>query len=102
MSKSEDGDFFPRFIAVVLILGLLLMLKACSSDPAGAVQAAKDFGFTEAHVTEESWLWPGFIGCGGDDLVGYKLDALNSEGVPVRLVACNGYFKGVTVRVTHE
>lgn len=86
-------------VAVGILLVLWMLPMACS-DPAVAVDAAQDAGYTKVKPSEYR-----HFGCGWSHsfLKGYGFqtgfEALDSAGRPVTGVVCAGYGKAPYVRV---
>lgn len=60
-----------------------------------AVDALHKQGFTDINITDKSWLFVGFIGCGDDDSVKFTATAKNET---VEIYVCAEWFKGATIR----
>ena len=86
-------------VSLVIIVGVSATCGSIASDEGKALQAARDFGFSEPKIKAEHVISPEFYGCSSSDSVGYEVEALNSEGKPVLLAVCGGYLKGYTVRL---
>lgn len=82
-----------KLIAIILAVGLFT--PSCSLDQtfARSEQAITDLGYT--NVQYQGWAW---FACSEDDNFSLRYTAVSQSGRPVTLVACSGWFKGVTVR----
>jgi hypothetical protein len=79
----------------IATIASLLLCTGCVGDEVfvRSQQAIADQGYTQ--INYEGWE---YFGCGESDIFRLRYTAVASNGRPVTLAACSGWFKGVTVR----
>ncbi len=82
-----------RRITIVAVLCAALLLAGCYSDEAKLAVEAN--GFSNVVHTGHAW-W----GCGDNDSYRNAFTAIGPNGKRVEVVACGGFLKGWTVRIT--
>lgn len=92
----ETGNIIVG-IAFIIIIGIILS-TGYFIDEKVAVDALHKQGFTDINITDKSWLFVGFIGCGDDDSVKFIATAKNPRNETVEIYVCAGWFKGATIR----
>lgn len=85
------------WIAFIIIIGIILS-TGYFIDEKVAIDALHKQGFTDVNITDKSWLFVDFIGCGDDDYVKFTATVKNPRNETVEIYVCAGWFKGATIR----
>lgn len=85
-------------VIVFIIIAGILSTAGYFTDEKVAIDALHKQGFTDINITDKSWLFVGFQGCGEDDSVKFTAIAKNPRNETVEIYVCAGWFKGATIR----
>lgn len=86
------------WVPCIIVIFALSFRGVFVSDEVGVV-ALENQGFSNIHVTDNSFFAVGFRGCDAQDAARITAVATNSQGKDVTLYVCAGWpFKGATVR----
>ena len=91
--------YYLVYAVVILLFMAASVGRGFLVNSADALRAASAQGFSQATITQELRILPGFAGCDGGDAAGFHMTGINSKGDKVTFTACSGWpFKGITIR----
>lgn len=96
MSRDNTQGWIA--FAVLFLVVLVYSCTIANQSPQDAIDVLTAHGFSDARVLDHSYLTQ-WNGCGGDDVVAYKCEAVNPAGKRVAVTVCAGWLKGGTIRV---
>lgn len=85
---------------IVVVLGAIaVLIPGIYVRDTSVVSAVEKQGYSDVTTTNSHFLFVSWRGCSKGDDACYKMEATNSRGQRVKIIACAGWpFKGVTVR----
>lgn len=83
-------------VAVLFVLAVWLLPKIPSEGR--ALDAARNVGLTNVHVTGRSYAWGALGGCHEDDLTKFKVSGTAPDGTQRTIQVCAPLIGGYTVR----
>ena len=89
-------------LVFVIALCLPFVLGGCLGscvDNSRIIHGIEDQGYTDVTIVDKAIVFVSWSGCSSGDDAAYVINATNSLGNSVTLIACAGWpFKGVTIR----
>lgn len=92
-----DTRYIILEIIFIILIGVLV-IAGYFIDEKVAVDALHKQGFTDVNITDKSWLFVEFRGCGEGDYAKFTATAKNPRNETVEIYVCAGWFKGATIR----
>lgn len=90
--KNFVSILFVCFVVFDIVCGAWV-------EPQVATRALDAQGYSDIHITDQSWFFVGWQGCGAGDNVRFTAKAKNPAGKPTEVYVCSGFFfKGSTIR----
>ncbi len=103
MRRHERGEASVYNVSFWLVILGILIFEALGGggifvEPAKAVRALENQGFTEINIREKQVYFIGWRGCDQTDSARFVGTAKNPVGKVVPVSVCAGVFKGATIR----
>lgn len=98
--KQGEENMETKYIMIIAFIVIVGIISTAGYfvDEKVAIDALHKQGFTDVNITDKSWLFVDFQGCGEDDAVKFTATAKNPRNETVEIYVCAGWLKGATIR----